>query len=391
MRTVSAPVLAAAEGLLARKLGREVALGDVVRLSDDGRRNELLRARDLSGGSPASFIIKRVVVDSYNPEDAASWDTRRFFSDWAGAEFLSAALDTPRSPRFYAGDYSLGFFILEDLGDHQSLVEPLLEEGAASAERASLTFSATMGSIHAGTIGRFGTFESLLRRINPSLAIFSRAATELGDRVNQLHDVLEGLGIPLGTGFPQELQTVLSAIESPGPFFSYVHGDPCPDNVSWNGRTMRLIDFEFGGFGHALMDGVYGRMAFPTCWCANRLPNDVLARMEAAYRVELAKGCPEAQEDRIFDAALAIACGFWLLSTLSRDLSRAVEADRTWGIGTMRQRLLARLEAFITFAGESDQLPALRAMASRLLDVLHKAWPETSPLPLYPAFQGREA
>jgi len=148
-----------------------------------------------------------------------------------------------------------------------------------------------------------------------------------------------------------------------------------------------LIDFEFGGFGHALLDGTYGRMLFPTCWCANALPGAVISRMEAVYRAELARRCPEAQEDRSFEAALARVCGFWLLSTLSRDLARAVEADRTWGNATMRQRLLARLEAFITTAEECHQLPALAAMASRLLKVLHKAWPETPPLPVYPAFQ----
>jgi hypothetical protein len=57
----------------------------------------------------------------------------------------------------------------------------------------------------------------------------------------------------------------------------------------------------------------------------------------------------------------------------------------------MRQRLLARLEAFITTVEECDQLPALRATASRLLEVLHKTWPEMRPLPLYPAFQRRSA
>jgi hypothetical protein len=126
---------------------------------------------------------------------------------------------------------------------------------------------------------------------------------------------------------------------------------------------------------------------FPTCWCANALPGDLVSRMEGVYRTELAKRCPEAQENRIFEAALAKACGFWLLSTLSRSLAPALEADRTWGIATMRQRLLARLDAFITTAEEGSHLPALRDVASRLRDALRKAWPETSPLPLYPAFQ----
>jgi Phosphotransferase enzyme family len=382
-----APILAAAERLLSKEFGREVRLGDAARLSEDGRRNLLLRSRDLSGGFPASFIIKKVVVDAYDPDDTASWDVRRFFSDWVGAQFLSAISDSPHSPRFYGGDYSLGFFILEDLGHHRSLVEPLLEGDAATAEGALIKFSACLGALHAATIGQSATFEGLFRAIRPQLGTLAQAATGLDDRVHQLQAGLDGLGVRAEMGLPRELEAMVDAIESPGPFLSYIHGDPCPDNVFWTGEQLRLIDFEFGRFGHALVDGTYGRMLFPTCWCANCLPSALVSKMEAVYRGELVKGCPEAQDDRIFETALARVCGFWLLSTLSRDLTRAVEADRTWGIATLRQRLLARLEAFITTAEACDQLPALRGTASRLLEVLRKAWPEAPPVPLYPAFQ----
>jgi hypothetical protein len=109
--------------------------------------------------------------------------------------------------------------------------------------------------------------------------------------------------------------------------------------------------------------------------------------METVYRAELVKGCSQAQEDRIFERALVEACGFWLLNTLSRHLDRALEADHTWGIATMRQRLLARLEAFVDVAEEFDQLPGLRGIAGRVLQELGKLWPETDPLPLYPAFR----
>jgi hypothetical protein len=381
------PVLAAAGGVLSNTFGRDVCLGDSSRISDDGRRNLLLRARDLSGGSPGSFIIKKVVAEAYNPEDAASWDTRRFSSDWVGAEFLSSILPAPRTPRFYGGDYSLGFFILEDLGEHRSLVEPLLEEDAAGAEKALLSFSACLGSLHASTIGQSGRFEELVRAISPQIEMFAHAATGLGERVNQLQAYLDGLGVRPVTGLAGELEALVTAIENPGPFLSYVHGDPCPDNVFWNGKELRVIDFEFGGLGHALLDAAYGRMFFPSCWCANRVPSGLVSRMETVYRDELGKGCPEAQEHRIFEVALTTVCGFWLVNTLSRHLAPAIEADRTWGIGTMRQRVLARLEAFIMTAEECDQLPALRSMANRLQELLHTTWADTLPLPLYPAFQ----
>jgi len=213
------PILTAAERVLSNTFAREVCLGDVARLSEDDRRNLLLRCRDLSGESPASVIVKKVVVDSYNPADAASWDTRRFFSDWAGAEFLSAVLDHPRSPRFYGGDYSLGFFILEDLGDQRSLVEPLLEEDAAGAERALLAFSACLGALHAGTIGQSAAFEELLCAISPQLGTFARPVMEIGEHVPELQACLERLGVAAGVGFTGELEDVVITIENPGPFF----------------------------------------------------------------------------------------------------------------------------------------------------------------------------
>ena len=380
------PIVAAAERVLAKTLARDVRLADVTRVSDEGRRNLLLRCHDVSGPAPGSFSVKKVVADSYDPDDATSWDTRRFFSDWAGAEFLSAALSVPRTPRFFGGDRAMGFFVLEDLGEHRSLVEPLLEEDAASAERALLAFSECLGSVHAATIGRAAAFETLVHRLHPDSGMGAPALEGFSDRVNALQTTLEGMGVRVHTGFADDVAAVVRAIERPGPFLAYTHGDPCPDNVFWTGAALRLIDFEFGGLGHALTDAAYARMLFPSCWCANRLPDELVARMESSYRAELIKGCPEAQDDRAFEAALASVCGAWLLSSLSRSLTRAMEADSTWGIATLRQRVLARLEAFIATAEAFDQLPALRGMAAQMLGILEKAWPDTPSLAFYPAF-----
>lgn len=140
MSVETASIVAAAERVLSGTFGRKVELGDVARLSDDDRRNLLLRCRDLSGKSPASVIIKKVVAGAYDPADTSSWDTQRFTSDRAGAEFLSEVLPASLTPRFYGGEHAAGFFILEDLGEDRSLVEPLLEGDAGSAERALLAF-----------------------------------------------------------------------------------------------------------------------------------------------------------------------------------------------------------------------------------------------------------
>jgi hypothetical protein len=384
-----AAIVTTANGQLSMAFGRETRLGHVVRISEDGRRNVLLRCRDLSGKSPASFIIKKVVADAYNSRDAQSWDTQRFFTDWAGAEFLSRTLSARQTPRFYGGDGELGFFILEDLGEHRSLVEPLLEEDAGSAGIALTSFSRCLGAVHAGTIGRVDEYAQILHARNPHGGVVPQTLTEFAERVQRLRPQFDRLGIRDGAEYAQEVETVISEINRPGPFFSYIHGDPCPDNVFWKGGALRLIDFEFGGFGHALTDAAYGRMLFPSCWCANRLPSDLIRRMETAYRAELVTACPEAEEDRVFEDALAHACAFWLLSTLAGQLAKVVEEDRPWGISTVRQRVLGRLDAFITTSEEFRRLPALRAMAARLQNRLVQEWPETVPMPTYPSFNAR--
>src|SRR5262245_63572186 len=102
--------------------------------------------------------------------------------------------------------------------------------------------------------------------------------------------------------------------------------------------------------------------------------------MEPAYRAELVKGCPEAGEDSIFETALVRVCAFWLLSTLGWHLDGALREDSTWGIATVRSRFLARLEGFLTIAGERAQLPALRGMREGWFRGLRAPWRARSPL-----------
>lgn len=380
-------IIIAAEKLLSDVLGSKVHLGDIAYITGKGDRNLLLRCRNLSGGTPSSFVIKRIGLDSYDPEDTGSLDAQRFFSDWAGAQFLGLISSVPRhGPGFYGGERALGFFILEDLGPRRSLVEPLLKADAVVAERALLNFAARLGKVHADSIGKSAMFERLLLTLSPNALPFGQTIIQLSEGVRRLEASLERLDVRTESGLPQEFANVVRGLQSPGPFLAYIHGDLCPDNVIYAGEQLRLIDFESGRFGHALIDTACGRMMFPTCWCANRLPSALVAKMESVYRAELVKECHEAQEDRVFETGLVSACGFWLLINLIWYLEGALKEDQTWGNATIRSRLLARLEVFITTSEAFNQLPAARGTASRLLEVLLSQWPGAEPLALYPAF-----
>jgi phosphotransferase family enzyme len=379
----------AAERILSDVFGSQIRFTNVERLSESGRRNLILRCLSSPiSDLPSSYIIKKVESDSYDPEDADSWDSQRFFSDWIGSQFLSAlGGEANHGPQFYGGNRELGFIILEDLGHHRSLVEPLLHEDAISAEKSLFRYSTRLGKLHADTHKELSAFELLFHSVNSTGKSFAPKASQLEQSIQQVQTSLEGLGVLAEATLLQELTAVATAVVDPGPFLAYIHGDPCPDNVFDTPDQLRLIDFEFGHFGHALIDATYARMIFPTCWCANRLPRAIVAQMESRYRRELIQGCSEAQEDRVFELALVTICGFWLLNTLARHLERALEEDQSWGLASLRQRVLARLEAFVNTSEDFSQLPALRGTASRLLTLLGKRWPESTQLPLYPAFQ----
>jgi hypothetical protein len=113
-------------------------------------------------------------------------------------------------------------------------------------------------------------------------------------------------------------------LADPGPWQSLVHGDPCPDNVLLVEGRARLIDYEAARPSHALLDGSYWRMGFPTCWCAGRTPEDVCVRVEAAYRKELAQSIPLAIDDTAYRTELAYMSAVWLFTCLSKSLDEAL-------------------------------------------------------------------
>lgn len=322
------------ERILSDILGSQIHFIKVERLSEPERRNLILRCiSDPNSTTPSSFIIKKVEANSYNPADPNSWDSQRFFSDWAGSQFLSSlGSGKNHGPHFYGGNRDLGFIILEDMGHHRSLVDPLLHKDAGRATSALLRYSTRLGKMHADTFNQQSLFNTLLHSVNPIAKSFEPTEKDLEEGFRKVQTILTGLGIDMEYLFSQEFQRIISTVLNPGPFLVYIHGDPCPDNVFDNNDEIRLIDFEFGHFGHALIDATYGRMMFPTCWCANRLPESIVTQMEDRYRAELVQGCPQAQEDRVFEEALVTICGFWLLITLVRHLEHALEEDQNWGV-----------------------------------------------------------
>jgi hypothetical protein len=378
----------AAARLVSSAWERPITVTAAERLTGPGGSSLLFRCYTAAEGQPpASFILKQAAGSLASAADRATWEARRFCNDWLGAEFLTTLpTEVPLGPRFFGGDVLAGCFALEDLGEHRSLVQPLLHGDAADGEAGLLKYFTSLGQLHALTAGQAPAYNAQFSARFPGQQPYAEELDEWEDRLVIVQRHLDQLGVRAPSTLLSEFAAVTNAVTQPGPFLAYIHCDPCPDNLFDQGDRYRFIDFEWGHFGHALLDGVYPRMLWPSCWCANRLPAATLAALELRYRAELSRGCVEAQDDAIWEPALAHMCAVTLLNRLAWDLERGLTDDRKRGLATIRQRTLAQLETLVLTCEMTGAMPVLRGVAEQLFGLLEARWAGTPALPLYPAF-----
>lgn len=389
------PLQDESEGILTHYYEMSVKVENPILLTEPERRNRIWRCQLKAKDSlvPETVIIKQVKPEGYAPSAPDAWDTSRFFNDWAGAQFLSTyALEERHGPAFYGGNIEQGFIILEDMGDHASLVEPLLKGDAPAASHALIAFAQRLGWMHASAIGKEELYREIQQDISPQwaeIAVKSPESAQLASekQVTEFTEICTRLGIEFGEAAKQEFRSVLQQLGNPGPFMTFIHGDPCPDNIFYQGSELRLIDFEFSSFGHALQDGLYGRLPFPTCWCANAVPSEVIQKMEQAYRTQLSVACPEVLDDQQFAQEASFIAASWVLRSMSWHLESALEEDGKWGIAGNRSRILTRLTTFLDTAQNANQLPALCDACVKILARLQSQWTQATLLPVYPAFR----
>jgi hypothetical protein len=168
----------------------------------------------------------------------------------------------------------------------------------------------------------------------------------------------------------------------PGPFHAFTHGDPAPTNNHVAGEEVRLLDFEYGSFRHALYDITAWNVLCP-------LPERITTEMRRCYQTELAQACPAAGDQAAFEEAWAYLCtyrGLWMLtgfpvSILAEDRPRVGE----W---SCRQALLSTLMRLHQACAPVRDLEPVTAAADALGRALRLRWPEcTDVLPRWPALE----
>jgi hypothetical protein len=326
-------------------------------------------ARVLLGGAGAgrTVIVKWVRTGSVR----ARTERWRLHAELAALQFLSDDLGLALAPRVIAADVSAGFLVLEDLAPRVALDALIRRDGAAACLELLAVFARARGDLSAATAGQAGTYRARCAALEfPAPA--GDAKGRLAGLWNHGREDAAALGVPIAGSAASELTAALEELDAPGPFLALSQGDAESNNmlVRESGPAdARLIDFESAGYAHALLDAVCLHVPGPG-WISVGDPG--AAGLADQYRRALARGVPEAQDDRRYGFALAAACTSWALVRLHRFamLDTRAPGDHS------RLQLVETLESAARTAEAHRALPHLAGWLRRTAEVLRRRWPD---------------
>jgi thiamine kinase-like enzyme len=355
--------------------------------------------------NPQRVIIKRIIGKPpantisqewksrgrrFNPDDIDPENpSHLFFNEWIGTKFLNhLPTSLPLNGQIFCADESTLMVILEYISGAESLADILLSNDPARAETALAIYAKSLGQLHLATSGLDREFRALRSSVGGNLQdMCISIESSFRNAIKKLQKACYSLDINLPQEFETEVESVIRILKQPGSFLSFSPGDTCPDNNLLVGNHLYFIDFEYSGFKHALLDASVLLMPFPTCWCLNRLPDNLSTKLENIYRAEIRKGISEADDDSVYYNALLCALAWWTFGAVGSDIEVALKLDGQWGISSYRQRLLFHLTRFSTLAEKYNGLSSMGYLAYKLVCKLCNLWLLESDMPLYQVFK----
>jgi hypothetical protein len=338
----------------------------------------------VTGGPAQSVILKASVGDEAHPyvvgDAAVEGAFRRLCNEWAGAAMLGPIGMGATS---YAVDATLGFCLLEDLGNGPTLADKLTGDDPAAAMSALFAYARSLGDLHAATRGRQSRWISLLAEQGAVAGGDGPIATPWRLAPHAIPELCRELGIEPPQSLDSELAAIARALDTPGAYCAFTPSDCCPDNHYLRGERVVFFDCEFADMRHALLDASYFLAPFPSCWCCAALPDDLPEPLLAAYR-ERFDGGPD------FDDQLTMALTAWLASLVvarHNTISNWVHTDVPWGLSTVRQRVMALIRRLLARPNLSSLAPGFATVVAELDSQFRARWPDLAPMSTYPAFR----
>ena len=382
-----------AEKLVSDAFGRDIQLAAVEIAGPGTGRAHILRMWTSVDDPviPKSVIVKFVNEDCPWISDKTEL-FRTFFNEWATYDFFRRlGPPEPIIPRFYGGDAEAGVMVIQDLGKVESTYNATFGTDASFAEEMLIGWMKTIGKMHAFSIGYQEMFDGIRSALGPIPSQTSKTS-QMRLMTDDFRQTCELIGVRLRRGCVREIERIATIVANPGAFAALSKVDNTPGDCVKVGSKLKLLDFEFGQFQHALLDATILRMIYPTAWRDEYLtPASVVRRAEAAYRDELIRGCPQAEDDVLFARAFVEAAAYWCLDhdgQFSPEfVSGLLEKDNGW---KGRQRVVQRLKVLTRTSEEFGQLSAIGATARDLESKLVDLWPEVEMMAYYPAFVDME-
>jgi len=375
----------AAEAVLSRRFGARITLTEPEDLGGS-ERSCVVRVRVAASpfSLPRTLVLKRYVQPLDEHCDAFAREAASY------QLFTALASEDRMCPELFAHDPGSRLVVLEDLGHAPTLAGKLLGDDARAAERALLSYSRSLGRLHATTAGREADFDALQRRLTvPDFK--DPLAIDGAKAMTDLPALLEAeLGVTTSAAVLECAERSRDLLET-GHHRAFSPSDSCPDNNLITNRGVRFLDLEGGCVRNAIFDAAYLRVPFPSCWCPFALPNGMTDAMLAGWRVEVKAVWPDLEDDGVLLPALLDAQLFWVWLTTWQFFSRP-EAAQTHSsllsdtppethVLTDRWRRLAN-DALL--AGSE----AVAEHAAAVGDRLRVRWFDDDPvLVVYPAFR----
>ena len=351
----------AAARLVRERLGPGAELGEL-RLIKDVTRAVIARA-DVGGqaAAPRSVIVKAI------RDDPATG-----FSEWASLAFLTGLpAAAGLAPGFLGGDVAQRVCVMEDLGPGRTLHEVLAEGSQAEAEAALDGLAQQTARLQAVTAGREAAFLQARQGL-PAAELTGRRREAAVWRAGcgRLDAWLEAVGAALPPGLAECLDVIAAAYAEPEDWLSFSHGDPAPSNNHIAGPTVRLVDFEYGAFRHALYDITAWNTLCP-------LPRRYVRRMRDSFRRTLAEAIPAARDEAAFGGAWATLCAYRGLALLTWVSPAVLAADRPMvGDWTARDAVMAAAARTAEATAGVPGLEPAAGLAADLHAALRARWPQ---------------
>lgn len=319
-----------------------------------------------SGGASADEVPRSVIVKWIRDDPSG----RRSDPAQAGAERASLVFLESRgldvAPRWLGSDDGTASVVIEDLLDHVPLAE-LLRARDPAATDGLVAFATTLGSLHAATAGSAGEFAAL-HRLGPADLERARRWVLGGGWNWELVDLAQ-LGVAATPGTQVEMERVRRALLDEGPFTALSNGDAGANNAMVSLAGTRIIDWEHGGFRHALLDAVCLHVPSPI-WVS--VADPVPLGVADAYRRALAAGVSAAEAEE-YELALAAAC----TAAACERLLRVPLLDARAPGHTSRPQLVATVEAAARcIRAVGSPLPALAGWLEDVAAALRRRWPD---------------